>query len=158
MSHEQFPAYMLCALRGEIDPAAPVRASGSIIIARPADEAWAVLADVSNWPEFRSDIHDVVATGEAAAGRSFAWSTGPIAVQSRFAIVEPGRRLVWTTAVPGLEAVHVYRFEDVGQGTTLVSAEESINAPIAAPQLGNAELAGQIASWLAGIKAFAERG
>lgn len=78
-------------------------------------------------------------------------------MQSRFAIVEPGRRLVWTTAVPGLEAVHVYRFEDVGQGA-LVSAEESINAPIAAPQLGNAELAGQIASWLAGIKAFAERG
>lgn len=155
---EQMGDFGLCAMRGEVDPAAPVRARGSIVINRAPDLTWAVLADVSNWPEFRSDIHSVVSTGAASPGGSFSWSTGDIAVQSRFAIVEPGRRLTWTTAVPGLlEAVHVYRFEATVQGATLVSAEESINAPIAAPQLDDAQLGRQIASWLAGIKAFAER-
>lgn len=155
---EQIPGFEACALRGKVDPAAPVRARGSIVINRAPDLVWAALADVTNWPEFRSDIHDVASVGPAVPGGSFSWSTGGIAVQSRFAIVEPGRRVTWTTTVPGLlEAVHVYRFEAAGQGATLVSAEESINAPIAAPQLDDAQLGRQIASWLAGIKAFAER-
>ena len=155
---DQIADFELCAMRGEVDPVAPVRARGSIVINRAPDLAWSVLADVSNWPEFRSDIHDVAVAGTPIPGGSFSWSTGDIAVQSRFAIVEPGRRLTWTTAVPGLlEAVHVYLFEAAGRGATLVSAEESINAPIAAPQLDDAQLGRQIASWLAGIKAFAER-
>lgn len=155
---DQIAAFELCAMRGEVDPAAPVRARGSIVINRTPDLVWTVLADVSNWPELRADIHDVAGAGAAAPGGSFSWSTGDIAVQSRFAIVEPGRRLTWTTAVPGLlEAVHVYLFEVTGEGATLVSAEESVNAPVAAPQLDDAQLGRQIASWLAGIKAFAER-
>lgn len=155
---EQIPGFEACALRGEVDAASPARARGSIFVNRAPELVWAALADVANWPAFRADIHDVASVGPAAPGGSFSWSTGSIAVQSRFAIVEPGRRLTWSTAVPGLlEAVHVYRFEPAGQGATLVSAEESVNAPIAAPQLDDAQLGRQIASWLAGIKAFAER-
>lgn len=134
-----------------LDPAAPVSASGEVTIARAPQAVWQLLHDVANWPDIRADVRDVVPLQYGA----FTWSAGPIPVQSRFARAEPGRLLTWCTKADGLEAVHVYRFEALDAGTRLAAAE-SMRGPLALQAVTSTQLAAQIASWLAGIKALAE--
>jgi len=139
------------AAEGRLDPSAPVAASGNIEIARAPEVVWRLLHDVTNWPDIRADVRDVV----VLAGGAFTWSAGPIPVRSRFALTEPGRTLTWCTLAAGLEAVHVYHFEAVGSGTRL-DAAESMSGPLAGPAISSAQLQSQIVSWLEGIKALAE--
>lgn len=143
------------ALEGRLDPEAPVSASGSILIDRPAEAVWALLRDVVNWPDIRADVHDVVAQDEQGIG-TFTWFAGQIPVRSRFAVAEPGGRLTWSSLAAGLEAVHVYRFESIGP-KTLLTAAESMNGPSIGQVISSAQLESQIASWLEGIKALAEK-
>ncbi|MET3896519.1 putative membrane protein [Devosia sp. UYZn731] len=145
------------AERGVVDRDASVIASGSIDIEASTQRVWALLADVTNWPSIRSDVGEVFFDDIPRRGAVFTWSTGGVPLQSRFAIVEPGNRLTWTTVATGLGAVHVYRFETIETGRTRILAEESMDAP-AAPQLNSAILAVQIRTWLEGIKALAEQG
>ena len=140
---------------GRLDPEAPVSASGSILIARPAEHVWTLLREVANWPNIRADVHDVVALDEEESG-TFTWVAGQIPVRSRFAITDPGRLLAWSTLAAGLEAVHVYRFEPIGS-QTLLSASESMNGPHIEQVISSAQLEAQIGSWLAGIKSLTER-
>ncbi|KQW80442.1 hypothetical protein ASC89_10235 [Devosia sp. Root413D1] len=136
---------------GRLDPSAPVAASGHIEIARAPEVVWRLLHDVTNWPDIRADVQDVVVLD----GGAFTWSAGPIPVRSRFVLTEPGCTLTWCTLAAGLEAVHVYHFEAVGSGTRL-DAAESMSGPLAGPAISSAQLQSQIASWLEGIKALAE--
>jgi uncharacterized membrane protein len=143
------------AERGTVDSAAPVVASGTIVIDAPAGLVWDVLADVVNWPSIRSDIGEVTFDDVPRRGSIFAWSTAGVALRSRFGSVEPASLLTWSTVAPGLDAVHVYRFEAIDPGHTRILAEESMTAP-AAPYLNNAILGEQIRTWLEGLKARAE--
>lgn len=147
---EDTPAWRF-AQAGRLDPSAPVNAAGSIVIARAPEAVWRLLRDVANWPDIRADVQDVVALD----GSAFTWSAGPIPVRSRFALTEPGRSLTWCTLATGLEAVHVYRFEEIGSGTRLM-ATESMRGLLAEAAINGSQLEAQIASWLAGIKALAE--
>lgn len=143
------------AERGIVDSAAPVIASGTIVVDVPPRVVWDVLADVVNWPSIRSDVGEVTFDDVPRRGAVFAWSTAGVGLRSRFGSVEPGSLLTWTTFAPGVDAVHVYRFEAVDPGSTRILAEESMNVP-AAPYLDNAKLAVQIGTWLEGLKALAE--
>lgn len=142
------------ALEGRLDPEAPVSASGSILIDRPAEVVWTLLRAVTNWPDIRADVHDVVVEDGAGSG-TFTWFAGQIPVRSRFAVAEPGRLLTWSTLAVGLEAVHVYRFEAIGSQTMLTAAE-SMSGPQIGQVISSAQLEAQIASWLEGLKALAE--
>ena len=152
----QGPYYTLYARRGELDPAAPVAAEGNTMIAASVDRVWHVVTDVANWPAIRADIHDVTTDGPLADRSGFTWHTNGVALQSRVARVESAVLLTYCTWAPGLEMVHVYTFEALDHERTRLTIAESMNAPVAAPHIGNAELAQGIASWLAGIKALAE--
>lgn len=150
-SHLEASTAWAFAGEARLDPTAPVSASGSIAIARTPEIVWRLLREVTNWPEIRGDVRDVVVQQEDA----FTWSAGPIPVRSRFARAEPARLLTWVTLASGLEAVHVYRFEADGSGTQL-SAAESMRGPLAEQAITSIQLQSQITSWLAGIKALAE--
>lgn len=145
------------ALRCETDPAAPVTASGTILIDRPPGVVWSMLGDVTTWPSIRADVQDVKAEEGLTSGARFSWVAGGVPVQSRFAMVDAGRCLSWTTEAPGLEVVHVYCFEALGEQATRLRASESMAGELVAKaQIGNVELSGRIASWLEGIKTLAE--
>jgi len=139
------------ASAARLDPGAAASASGTVTIARPPDLVWGLLRDVSNWPQVRDDVRDVVPLEDGA----FTWSAGAVPVRSRFARAEPGHLLTWSTQAAGLEAVHIYRFEGVGSDTRL-HATESMSGPLALQAITDAQLEAQIASWLAGLKVLAE--
>lgn len=143
------------AARGRVDDLAPTQAAGEIVIEAAPERVWAVLAEVEGWPSIRADISDVRAEGPAAPGVRFTWQAGANRLTSRFAVVEPGRRLTYTSVAPGTRVAHVYELAASGTGTSL-RCRESLAAPILARFLSSAALQVGVDSWLAGVKTVAE--
>ncbi|MGN9913156.1 SRPBCC family protein [Phytohabitans sp. LJ34] len=141
--------------RGRVDELAPTQAAGEIVIEATPECVWAVLAEVESWPTIRADISDVRAEGPAAPGVRFTWQAGANRLTSRFALVEPGQRLTYTSVAAGTRVAHVYELAAKGTGTVL-SCRESLAAPILARFLPSAALQAGVDSWLAGVKAVAE--
>lgn len=148
-------AYRL-ALQGVVDTAAPARATGSIEIDAAREEVWEALAQVENWSSIRGDITDSRAAGPPATGSSFTWSANGVPMTSAFALVERPARLSWANMAPGVAAVCVYEFDELGSRRTRIRCEESIDAAAVAPGLDHEVLAANISSWLEGIKAYTE--
>lgn len=146
------------AARGLVDDRAPTQAHGQVKIQAPPERVFAVLAQVETWPRIRADIADAHAEGPAAPGVRFTWRGGANVFTSRWGIVAPGRRLTWTSVVPGARAAHVYDFTPDGPGGTVLSCRESLAAPVLARFISSAVLQAGVDSWLAGVKAVAERG
>ncbi|MGI5238376.1 SRPBCC family protein [Dactylosporangium sp. CA-139066] len=117
------------ALQGRIDAAAPVTSESSIVIDAPPQRVWAVLADLRSWPEW-SPKRRVLRLGEMAPGVSFRWKLGAVAVNSTFAVVEPGRELTWSGVVAGYKAVDQQVLEPLPGGRTRVTMRESLDGPL----------------------------
>lgn len=144
------------ARAGIVDADAPARATGSIDIEAAPEAVWDTLAHVENWPSIRSDISDARASSTPSAGSPFTWRAGGLPLSSAFALAERATRLTWASQAPGVAAVCVYAFEEIGSGRTRIRCEESMDAAAVAPDLDDAMLAERIRTWLEGIKAYAE--
>jgi carbon monoxide dehydrogenase subunit G len=108
----------------EIDRSAPVVASSEIEVAAPPEVAWDVLADLDAWPAWNPDVQSMSIEGPVSPGARFKWRSGPLKITSTLRSVERPNLIGWTGKAPGIDAVHVWRFEP-RDGGTLVRTEES---------------------------------
>ena len=99
-------------------------------IAASPEAVWDLLADVRGWPRWNPDVKEVSLEGEVAEGTVFRWKAGPGTITSTLRVVDRPRALGWTGRTLGINAIHVWRFEEHGT-TTLVSMEESFEGLIA---------------------------
>lgn len=107
----------------DIDRDAPATAEGEIQIAAPPETVWAVISDLSSWPEWNPDVTSMTMEGLLAPGSSFRWRAGSARLVSTLQAVEPPREIGWTGRTMGIHAVHVVRFEPRDGGTRASSAE-----------------------------------
>ncbi|MEU0479316.1 SRPBCC domain-containing protein [Streptosporangium sp. NPDC006013] len=122
--HEEY------AKKGRLDENAPVKSSASIVIDAPAEKVWKLLADMNDWPEWRSDAY-VVELGEMKPDATFRWNIQGSAIRSTFAVVEPERELAWTGVAMGyIKAVDRMRLDVTENGRTRVTIEESMSGPL----------------------------
>lgn len=105
---------------------APVFSEGEIEVAASPEAVWDLLADIRGWPRWNPDIKEVSLEGEIAEGTVFRWKAGPGTITSTLRVVDRPRALGWTGRTFGIDAIHVWRFEDRG-GKTLVGMEESFD-------------------------------
>ncbi|MEV0195971.1 SRPBCC family protein [Nonomuraea sp. NPDC050691] len=132
--HEEY------AKKGRLDDNAPLRASSSIFIDAPAAKVWKLLADMRNWPDWRSDAH-VVELGEIKPDATFRWNIRGSAIRSTFAVVEPERELTWTGVAMGcFKAIDRMRLDETPDGRTRVTIEESMSGPLLTLFYSNAKL------------------
>ncbi|GAA3140322.1 SRPBCC family protein [Nonomuraea roseoviolacea] len=122
--HEEY------AKKGRLDDDAPVRSSSSVVVDAPAGKVWRLLADMRNWPDWRSDAY-VVELGEIEPDATFRWNIRGSAIRSTFAVVDPERELTWTGVAMGcFKAIDRMRLEETGDGRTRVTVEESMSGPL----------------------------
>jgi uncharacterized protein YndB with AHSA1/START domain len=107
----------------DIDRDAPATAEGRIQIAAPPETVWAVMADLSAWPTWNSDVKTMVFDGRLEPGSVFRWKSGSASLVSTLQMVEAPREIGWTGETMGIDAVHVFRFEPMGGGTLVRSGE-----------------------------------
>jgi uncharacterized protein YndB with AHSA1/START domain len=107
----------------DIDRDAPATAEGEIQIAAPPDTVWAVMADLSGWPTWNSDVKSMAFDGRLQPGSTFRWKAGSASLVSTLQVVDAPREIGWTGVAMGIHAVHVFRFEPTDGGTRARSAE-----------------------------------
>jgi uncharacterized protein YndB with AHSA1/START domain len=112
------------SVRGvDIDRSAPATAEGEIQISAPPETVWALIADLSAWPTWNSDVKSMAFDGRLEPGSTFSWKAGSASLVSTLQVVEPPHEIGWTGTTMGIHAVHVFRFEPTGGGTRARSAE-----------------------------------
>lgn len=144
------------ALTGTVDAEAPARATGSIDIDAPRAAVWDALAHVENWPGIRADVTDVRASGAPVSGGAFTWLAGGVPVTSALALVERPTRLTWANTAPGMAMACVYELDELSPHRTRLRCAESMDAAAVAPHIDHDVLAGNIRSWIEGLRAFVE--
>jgi carbon monoxide dehydrogenase subunit G len=114
----------------EADPTAPVYSEGSIGVDATPEQVWDLMADFEAWPAWNPDVDTVSLEGPVATGSVFRWKAGSARLVSTLRVVERPTRLSWTGRTMGINAVHDWRFERAGTGTT-VSMRESFDGMVA---------------------------
>jgi hypothetical protein len=103
-------------------------ASATIGIEAPPMAVWAILSDLSRYPEWNPLFRE--ASGEITVGnritlRSAHPATGRmVTVQPRIIAAEPGVELRWAASLPGImSGEHSFSLSPVSGGTRLVQSE-----------------------------------
>ncbi|MEV4123862.1 SRPBCC domain-containing protein [Nocardia sp. NPDC049707] len=118
------------AKRGLIDQNAPVRSASAIEIDAPVATVWRLIADMRDWPTWRTDAH-VTEIGNIEVDAEFRWVLNGMRIKAVFATVDPEREIAWTGVAFGcMRAIDRMRFEALGENRTRVTMEESLAGPL----------------------------
>ncbi|MDD3787073.1 MAG: SRPBCC family protein [Petrimonas sp.] len=105
---------------------APVYYSGKIIINSSAENVWKILSDIDNWPQWQKAIEYARLNGELTPGTTFDWKNGSSKIHSTLHTVKAPNYIGWTGKSMGINAVHSWKITSLGNGTTEVFVEESM--------------------------------
>jgi uncharacterized protein YndB with AHSA1/START domain len=143
----------------EIDRSASVRVEHEVEIAAPIQVVWEVLTNVEQWPSWFSEGESVSLAGALAPGATMRMKgRGTGTIKATIQRVESPHLFAWTSRMPGISAISVWRLEGCEDGTR-VARGESIGG-VLARVLRSAlqrKLDGFTATWLRDLKAEAER-
>src|SRR5438093_7347668 len=98
--------------------------SDSITIDRPVDEVWAYVTDVTNDPEWHTDILEATKTSEGPIGTGTVWrarfkpAMGISEGDMRVVTFEPDRRQVMKGDIGPMHPTLTYLLDPSGGGTT----------------------------------------
>jgi hypothetical protein len=128
-----------------------------ITITAPPAQVWEIFADISNWPNWQTEIGAASLDEPLAAGVSFQWSTAGMEIVSTVGELIPGERIVWSGLSRGIMAIHVWTFA-AANGGTLVQTEKSFDGASVRPQIDlfQSALDHSLRFWLVRLKATAE--
>jgi uncharacterized protein YndB with AHSA1/START domain len=142
-----------------VDEDAPVVVRLSTTVDAPLATVWDLHTDIGSWADWNTDIESVDFGGPLAPGTSFRWLTHGLDITSTIREVVPCERIVWGGPAHGIEGVHVWTFEETGEGTVTVRTEESwAGAPVEErPEEMREALRQSLESWLSRLRSEAER-
>ncbi len=107
----------------EADHGAPVCESAEIVIDARPEIVWDTLADLPSWPRWMPGVKSVDLAGPFGVGTRFRWKAGPGTIRSELLESDRPRSLGWRGRTLGVDALHVWRFEEQGDGTRVCTEE-----------------------------------
>lgn len=105
---------------------AKAQAQARIVIRAPIERVWALLADVTQWPQWNPAVQSVTLRGSFANGACFVWKSQGFTVTSTLQDVQPMRTLSWTGRAMGTRAFHAWHLETTPDGV-VVRTEETFD-------------------------------
>ncbi len=141
-----------------INEKAPVTAHKSIVIRASAETVWALLTDITQWPNWYAGIQQAKLKSTLAKGAHFDWKSGGVTIHSTLHTVIPMRALGWTGTTIGLTAIHNWTLETGDDGVT-VYVEESLQGVLAVlfRRTFQKNLEQGMQAWLEALKTAAEK-
>lgn len=109
-----------------IDPNAPLKAHKEIVIQAPPDTVWNALTDIPQWPGWQPDVTAAKLEGDLSVGSVFHWKAKGLNITSVIREIESQNRIGWTGDSIGMQAVHLWKLEPLGNDTRVIT-EESLS-------------------------------
>ena len=101
----------------------PVSASSEMTINAPIQKVWKIQTDLAHWRDWNADIEKMEVKGEIGKGTVFIWRAGGITIDSTITEYKPNRIIAWKGKTIGIDAYHVWRFDDKGDKTHVYTEE-----------------------------------
>ncbi len=103
----------------------PVHVRNEVIVAAPAEQAWAWLVCAPLWPTWYPNSSAVRLDGGSrlAQGTRFRWRTFGVAIRSTVIEFEAPTRIAWNAFGLGVDACHAWIVEPVAGGTRILTEE-----------------------------------
>ena len=142
----------------DINTDAPVITRDEIHISADIQTVWDIQTNVTDWPSWQPDVDGAESEGPLTVGSVFRWQTAGLDITSTVEEVDPPRRIVWGGPAQGIIAVHVWTFDERGDGVLVRTAESWEGDPVTAqPETLQPALDGSLRAWLENLKREAER-
>ena len=141
----------------DIDRLAPAITDDEIVIKASLDTVWNLFTDISGWSEWNKDITYSKLNGTLAIGESFSWTTYGMNINSTINELIPKKEIGWSGLVMDIMGIHVWTFEETGNGV-LVKTHESWSGKSVEAQKEQMQegLDKSLRSWLEDLKTKAE--
>lgn len=141
-----------------VDRSAPVVVDTQADIAATPAAAWAALTDVDRWTDWNPVIDEARLDGPLAVGSVIRWRTSGLTLASTLVTVEAEHAIGLDGTDQGIRGLHDWRIEPVdGRARVVVSESMSGGAASQNSAKMQAELRTMLDTWLANLKARAER-
>ena len=142
----------------DINGKAPVITREEITIFAPIQAIWDIQTDVDAWPAWQPDVEQAHAGGLLVPGSVFRWRTAGLDITSTVVEVDAPRRIVWGGPAGGIDAVHVWTFEETPSGVVVHTEESWEGDPVDAQTATlQAALDDSLRAWLHNLKQAAEQ-
>lgn len=110
----------------DIDYNAPLHAEKEILISAPLEKVWSEMTRIDQWPDWQPDVTSAKLDGPLAKGTMFHWEAKGLKITSTIQIFEPMQSIGWTGQSLGMQAIHLWIFEERGE-STCVKTKESLS-------------------------------
>lgn len=110
----------------EINQNAVVLASKELEIRAPLEKVWGIHADINAWPTWQPEISQTSLKSSLETGVVFNWKSGGFKLTSTVEHFCEYQSIGWTGRGVGSSAIHIWKFEPLANGNTLVRTRESM--------------------------------
>jgi len=111
----------------EINKKAPLAASQTCDIKASVERVWSLMTDIENWPNWQPDITSAKPDSYLKPGTKFRWIAKGLKIDSTIQVYKPQEVIGWTGSSFGMKAIHLWKFEPLGDNRTCVKTEESLS-------------------------------
>lgn len=110
----------------EIDYNAPLHAEKDLLISAPLEQVWSEITQIDQWSRWQPDVTSSKLDGILATGTMFYWKAKGLNITSEIRLLEPMRTIGWTGKSVGMQAIHIWTFEN-RKDSTYAKTEESLS-------------------------------
>lgn len=142
----------------KIDDNAVLKTSKEIEIHAPIDTVWNIQTNINSWANWQPDITEAILDGSIEPGTKFEWKSGGFKLHSTLEKVTKNQIIGWRGAGFGVSAIHIWEFNSLENGNTMVRTSESLDGLLVKRLKGmmRKKLNESLDTWLSALKNSAE--
>lgn len=142
----------------KIDDFAVLKTYKEIEIHASIDVVWNIQTNINAWANWQPDISEAKLSGSVEQGANFEWKSGGFKLYSILEKVEKNKIIGWKGVGFGASAIHVWEFNSLENGNTIVRTSESMDGWLVKLLRGvmRKKLNESLEAWLKALKNSAE--
>ena len=107
----------------DIDYKAPLSAEASTLISSSITKVWSEITNIDGWAKWQPDVTSARLDGPLTVGTQFYWDAKGLKIISKIQVCETPRSIGWTGKSLGMQAIHLWFFEEASDGTRVTTKE-----------------------------------
>lgn len=142
----------------KINENAVLKTVKEIEIQAPVASVWKLQTDIESWSKWQPEISMAHLEGPLETGTRFKWTSGGFTLTSTLGEIVQNRFMGWNGKGFGASAIHIWEFDALDNGNTLVRTSESMDGWLVKllKKMMSKKLDESLNTWLKALKKAAE--